>query len=197
MDKGTLFKSVTKGVLTGIELGKSITQKQKSVWDDRLYKIAIKKYKKLTNVGWYKLFLSPLDYVHDQYFAYISNVTNFENAETFEDYFIKFNNRVFSYSSVTYRNTTKIGQEYLNRFSTYNIETDWDKLEKNYFEQPTFGTLDEALKDYSYAKRFYDGYSYIEIAKSENISPVLARKRTLKQFSLLKKDSKFNELIDR
>ena len=169
--------------------------KEKSLWDEKLYKYSIKRYGRMTNIGFYKMFLTTKDFIHDTYTLFISKITNFSDCDCFIDYVKLFEQRLFNSKTASYRNITKKGQEFSSRFPTYNIETDWSRVEKDYFEETSLITLEQVLEPYPYIKKFYEGYKYVETAKTEGVSPVSVRERTLKEFKSIKNDINFNELV--
>lgn len=168
--------------------------KSKEVWDEKLYHYARKRFNRISNIGWYRMFMSRLDFLHDNYLRFILNNENFEQSDTFEQYCKKFNIRVIAYQKNSYSKKSLQGQEFFSRFSDFVEEPNWGLLENNFVETPKDQIL-TYIENFYYTKRKLEGYTFIEIGKEKNISPTMVRRHYLKEVETLKKNKELKEIL--
>lgn len=168
--------------------------KCKRSWDERLYTFATKRYGRISNIGWYKMFMSKLDFIHDSYLNYISDTTNFEVCENFDQYKKRFSRSIINYRKASYRMTTKKGQEFDLRKGEYVVEPDWGVVSNRYMSVQNTD-FEKDLKDYKYVSKFYGGFSFVEIAKEEKTSPTSIRNWYLKEIEILKNNKELKEIL--
>lgn len=163
-------------------------QKCKKEWDKNLYSFANKRYGKISNIGWYKIFMRRLDFIHDAYLIFISNDKNFEKSESYELYKKRFSKTLINFQKSSYRTITKKGREFEIRKIEFGTECNWESI-ANFNESDTSDNFDliiPHLKNYKYVNNFYEGLTFVEVGRKEQISPVLARNRYLREIEKIK-----------
>jgi hypothetical protein len=170
-------------------------QKCKKDWDEKLYHYARKRFNKISNIGWYKMFMNRVDFIHDNYLRYISKEENFDNCENFSEYCKRFNVLVISYQKNSFSLRSKQGQEYDSRFQEYNTEQNWELIEQNFTTGAPKDDFSIYLTDKYYIKKFLEGYTFIEVAKEQDITAPWARVRFLKEVSTLKDKKQLRETL--
>lgn len=173
---------------------KQSLQRCKKVWDEKLYHYARKRFNRINNIGWYRMFMSRLDFLHDNYLRFISKNENFEQSDTFEQYYKKFNIRVIAYRKNSYSKKSLQGQEFFSRFFEFVEQPEWVELENNFVEYPK-DIVSTYLEHHYYSKKIWEGYTFIDIAKEKNISPTTARNKFLKEAELLKNNNELKEIL--
>lgn len=199
MEKGTLFKLVMKEEQIGTGLKTNIMQNQslqkcKKDWDERLYKYARKRFNRISNIGWYKMFMTRMDFIHDNYLAYISKQKNFDRAQTFEQYYKRFNIRVIDYKKYSFSKRSVRGQEYQSRWAEFTEETNWDMIQQNFVTYPK-EKLSPYIENYYFIKKFMEGYTFVELAKEHNTNPTAIRMKFLRETKELNTNKELREIL--
>lgn len=173
-------------------------QKCKKDWDEKLYKFALKRFGKVSNIGFYKMFLTNKDFIHDNYLAFITDERAFNTAESLQHYFNKFVNRIITYQKLSYSKNSKTGHEYLRRWSEFQNEPNWGFIEEEYFSHTV--DYEEKLHDYTGGYKilsmYANGQTYVEISKNMGTYPVKVRKMALKEIDHFKKSKIYKEFAD-
>lgn len=175
-----------------------VTVKDKKVWEEQLYKFAVKRFGRMSNIGFYKMFLTPKDFLHDNYYGFILNDKNFNESENFEHYCHRFINRIRYYQRGSYSVKTKIGAEFLRRGDSFKFEPNWEIYETHYFCDPeVFGTkISDHIEKYDMLNLYSQGYTYIEIGQIIGKSTTYARQKSLEEIERFKKTKVLKELSD-
>ena len=169
-------------------------KKCKKEWDEKLYKFARKRFNRINNIGWYRLFLNKLDFIHDHYIVYISTSKNFEESESIKEYCQRFSKRVLSYKTITFRKDTSQGKEFERRRTCFIQDPVWSIIEEGCYYEPK-QDIAHYFDNYGYVKKFYEGYSFVEISKEQNISPTTVRERFIREASLLSNNQELKSTL--
>lgn len=173
---------------------KQSLQRCKKVWDEKLYYYARKRFNRISNIGWYNLFMHRLDFLHDNYLRFISKEENFEQSDTFEQYYKKFNIRVIAYRKNSYNKNSLQGQEFLKRHVDFVTEPNWEVLEQKCVHHQKESVL-TYIEHFNYTKKMFEGYTFIDVATEEKISPTMVRKKFLKEVDVLKNNKELKEIL--
>ena len=172
--------------------------KCKKEWDEKLYKFALKRFGRVSNIGWYKMFMDKRDFIHDNYVAFITDEKSFEQAESLEHYFNKFVTRITYYQRLSYHTRSRLGKEFLTRNADFRFEPDWRSLENKHSGEDQFygDSIVSHLDNFKILSMYSQGLTYDEIASKLGTYTVKVRREEAREIERFKESRIFKEFIN-